>query len=94
MKVLVHKRVPRGWATIPEETTDFARVKAMREARKVVVEKAKAAGKCLFKFMKIGEEVYASCSGTLTELAKVGICVACLGRGCGYCDGTGECHEV
>jgi len=90
MKVKLSRRVPRGWETITEQTDDFARVAAQREDRKRRVAAAKAAGKTLFQTTAIGESVYLSVSGTLTELASVGICVACLGRGCGHCNGTGD----
>ena len=93
MTVKVSKRVPRGWETLTEQTGDFAHVMAMRDERKRRVEAAKAAGKTLFQATKIGDAVYLSASGTLTELANVGICVACLGRGCGHCDGTGDCRH-
>lgn len=90
MTVKVSRRVPRGWETLTEQTGDFTRVAAMRDDRKRRVAAAKAAGKTLFQTTKIGDTVYLSASGTLTELANVGICVACLGRGCGHCNGTGE----
>ena len=93
MTMRLSKRVPRGWETVTEQTGDFARVMALRDDRKRRMADAKAKDKTLFAATKIGETVYLSASGTLTELANVGICVACLGRGCGYCDGTGDCRH-
>jgi len=93
MTMRLSKRVPRGWETVTEQTGDFSRVMELRDDRKRRVADAKAKDKTLFAATKIGETVYQSASGTLTELANVGICVACLGRGCRHCGGTGDCRH-
>lgn len=93
MTLRLSKRVPRGWETLTEQTGDFSRVTAMRDDRKRRVDQAKAKDKTLFQTTRIGEVLYLSVSGTLTELANVGICVACLGSGCEHCGGTGDCRH-
>lgn len=84
------KRVARGWETVTTTTNDVEQVKALRRAGQERHASLKAAGKDLFKTMKIGETIYQSASGNMTELAAIGICVACLGRGCAHCNNTGN----
>ncbi len=103
MKVKLIKRCKGGWKEEEKEMTPQELKPIRRALRSTVARRiASKPGQIAFDVTPIGEYIYGSTSGNLTELTEAGICVACLGCGrnknndnrdngvCPFCFGSGD----